>query len=142
MPLLSCVGRAANRFVNVRYSKKLETHIFESFGTALALRHLGLGHAITNSNKLSIDVFKSSPQRVSDRLLDLFLDQRSSKWAKGLVQKIVFRVANGEFKRPNLDVDVLDAENRRVVALSGLKHNRDLITCQGLNNINNNRSYR
>jgi hypothetical protein len=64
---------------------------------------------------LAVDVLQPSSDRALDSFLDLLLDEASSEGLEGLVQKVVFRIANGEFERVNLDDDALNFEDRRFV---------------------------
>jgi hypothetical protein len=74
----------------------------------LAFSGFGARHAIPNTNELPVDVLHTG----SNRTLDLLLDEMSSERFEGLVEKVVFRVTDGEFEGVGFDDNVLDFEDR------------------------------
>ena len=111
----SCVNEAS------REEARRETYLLENLHLGLGLNTfssffgLGLSHAVTNANKLSINIFEPSSDAILDRLLDLSLDETRGERFQSLVQEIMLRVPDGELERSDLGVDGFNLEYRRRV---------------------------
>ena len=112
----------------IKYSEYQDdlTYILKHIRTTFSFLRLCSGHTITDANKLAVDVLETSAQGIFDNLLQLSLDQGSGKRTEGLVKEVVLRIADGEFKSSNLDIDVLNAENGGLVSFGGHEVDRDL----------------
>jgi hypothetical protein len=88
----------------------------EDLGAALALVDLGLGHPVANADELAVNILHASLNGVSDRFLDLLLDETGREGLQRLVQEIVLRVPDRELERVDLDDDVLHFEVERDIA--------------------------
>ena len=96
-------------------NRSFKTYVFENLCSALTFGRLGSLHAVPNRDQLSIDIFETGPEGISNDSLDLALHKNSRKRPKGFVQEIVFRISDREFKRFHLDLDVMNFEDGRLV---------------------------
>jgi hypothetical protein len=83
----------------------------QHFSAALAFGGFRARHTIPNADELSVDVLHTGSNWTLDRFLDLLLDETSSERLEGLVEKVVFRVTDGEFEGVDFDDDVFDFED-------------------------------
>ena len=68
--------------------KSFETYVFEDLCSALTFGRLGPGlHGVPDRDRLSIDIFETGPEGISD---DSMLHKDSRKWPKGFVQASCF----------------------------------------------------
>ena len=95
-----------------------------------------LAHAVAHANKLTIDIFHTSSDRVRDSLLNLPLYEARRERAQSFVKRVMLRVADRELERVNLDMDVLYFENRRAILVG-----RDEVYC-GLTSTPSSQVYR
>lgn len=98
----------------------------QDFGARFALGGLRGIHAVSDADKLSVDVLHTCGNGILDCLLNLLLDEAGDERLERLVEEVVLRVSNGELESVNFDVDVLDFEDRRFVLASGDEMDRGL----------------
>lgn len=69
--------------------RKFETYIFKDLGSGLTFRRLGSLHAIADRDQLSVDVFKTGPESISNDTLDLTFDEARCERLEGVIQEVV-----------------------------------------------------
>ena len=69
-----------------------KAYVFGDLCSALTFGRLGGLHAVPDRHQLSIDIFETGPEGISDNSLDLALHKDSRERPKGFVQEIVFRI--------------------------------------------------
>jgi hypothetical protein len=102
-------------------NKRGYTYILQHFTAVLAVGSLRACHLIPNADKLSVDLLHTGGNRTLDRFLGLTLNETSSERLEGFVEKITFRVANGEFKGVHFDDEVLDLKTEVISWSDGMR---------------------
>lgn len=95
--------------------KSFKAYVFEDLGSGLTFGRLGSLHAVADRDQLSIDIFETGPQGISNDTLYLTLHKDRREWPKSFIQEIVFRIPDREFKGFHLDMYLVNFEDGRLV---------------------------
>lgn len=82
---------------------------------SVILSNLFACHTIPDNNELSIDILHADGDGILDSLLNLLLYEFGNEILEGVVKEIMLRVADEEFETIDLNLDILDFEDGRLV---------------------------
>lgn len=60
---------------------------------------MSLGHLVTHTHQLSVNILEPGPRQVVDRPLQVLLHEPRRNWAEHLVERVVLRVPDAGLER-------------------------------------------